>query len=34
MVYSFGPSLEGKEWTRDEIVAEIYAVIDFIEGAK
>lgn len=31
MVYSFGPSLEGKEWTRDEIVAEIYAVIELLE---
>lgn len=33
-VYSFGPSLEGKEWTRDEIVAEIYAVIDLLERKK
>ena len=33
-VYSWGPSLEGKEWTRDEIVAEIYAVIELLERKK
>lgn len=34
MVYSWGTSLEGKEWTRDEIIAEIYAVIELLERKK
>lgn len=33
-LYPSGLSLEGKEWTRDEIVAEIYAVIELLERKK
>ena len=34
MVYLSGTLTEGREWTRDEIVAEIYAVIDLLERKK